>query len=125
MQAQVEGVQDEPAARDPEIRLVMDVMVPAQRRDAVAALETQARESNREGACPAARLGVRRAVEAAVGEPRDDLVPAVVGLRAAEQRRQRQLVVHHQAVHRHLSLSDIACRLARSSGSTRWPSRST
>jgi len=39
MEAQVQRVQDEAAARDAEVRLVMLVVVPAERRHAVAALQ--------------------------------------------------------------------------------------
>jgi hypothetical protein len=41
VQPQVQRVQDEAAARNPEVRLVMLVMVPAQRRNAIAALEAE------------------------------------------------------------------------------------
>ena len=41
VQAQVERVQHEAAARDAEVRLVVLVVVPAERRDAVAALEPE------------------------------------------------------------------------------------
>jgi hypothetical protein len=41
VQAQVERVQDEAAARDAEVRLEVLVVVPAERRDAVAALEPE------------------------------------------------------------------------------------
>ena len=42
VQAQVQRVQHEAAARDAEVRLVVLVVVPAERRDAVAALEAEA-----------------------------------------------------------------------------------
>ena len=41
VQAQVQRVEHEPAARDPEVRLQVLVVVPAQRGDAVAALEAE------------------------------------------------------------------------------------
>ncbi len=99
MQAQVQRVQHEAAARDAEVRLVVLVVVPAERRDPVAALEAELLQRDRELPCAPHRVLVRRAVEALVGEPRDDLAVAVVRLRAPQQVRQRQLEVHHQAVH--------------------------
>ena len=67
MEAQVERVQHEPAARDAEVGLVVDVVVPAQRCDAVAAFEAELLQPDRERACTAAGLGVLRPVEAPVG----------------------------------------------------------
>ena len=55
VQSQVERVQDEAAARDAEIRLVMLVVVPAERRDAVAALEPEPLQRDRERARATAR----------------------------------------------------------------------
>ena len=55
MQAQVQRVEHEPAARDAEVRLVMLVVVPAQRRDAVAALEAELLQPDGERAGPPAR----------------------------------------------------------------------
>ena len=99
VQAQVQRVQDEAAARDPEVRLVVLVMVPAERRDPVAALEAETLQRDRELPRAPHRVAVRRAVEALVGEARDDLAVAVVRLGAPQQMRQRQLEIHHQAVH--------------------------
>ena len=99
-QADVERVQDEPAARDPEVRLEVLVVVPAERRNPVAALEAEPTEPDGELLRPSHHVRVRVAVEGAVGEARDDLLRAEVRLDAAQDRRQRQLVVHHQAVHR-------------------------
>ena len=124
MQPQVERVQHEAAARDSEIRLVVDVVVPGERRDAVAAL--QARLCNADRECTRAPAGLRvvRPVEAPVRHPRDDLLVAVVELGATEQRRQRQLRVHHQAVHQSAPFVN-PWRFARSSGETSCPSRET
>ena len=104
MQPQVERVQHEAPARDSEICLVVDVVVPGERRDAVAALQAQALQPDRECTRAPAGLRVVRPVEAPVRHPRDDLLVAVVELGATEQRRQRQLRVHHQAVHQSRSL---------------------
>ena len=83
VQAQVERVQDEAAARDPEVRLVMLVVVPAERGDAVAALEPELLQRDRELLRPRRRLAVGRPVEALVGQPRDDLACRRVRLRRA------------------------------------------
>jgi len=50
-------------------------------------------------------VGVRVAVEALVGEPGDDLLVAEERLRAPQERRKRQLEVHHLALH--LSTSSV------------------
>ena len=100
MQAQVQRVEDEAAARNPEVRLVVLPVVPAQRRDAVAALEPELPQRDRELLRAGQRLGVGRAVEGLVREPADDLAAAEVRLRPPQQVRERQREVHHQAVHR-------------------------
>src|SRR5262249_22046452 len=65
----------------------------------VAALEPRLLQRGRELARPAHRLAVVGAMEALVGEPRDDLAPAEEQLRPAQQVRQREREVHHQPVH--------------------------
>ena len=105
VQAQVQRVQDEAAAGDAEVRLEVLMVVPAERRDAVAALEPELGERDRELLRAPHRLAPGRAVEALVGEPGDDLVGPVVRLDAPQHVRQRELEVHHQAVHHHSSRS--------------------
>ena len=99
MQAEVQRVQHEAAARDAEVRLVMLVMVPAERRDARAALEAELLQRGGELLRAPHRLAVVRAVEALVGQARDDLAVAEERLGPLEDVRQRQREVHHQAVH--------------------------
>jgi len=99
VQPQIERVQHEAAARDAEVRLVMLRVVPAQRRDAVAALEAETLQRDRELARAPHRVAVRRATDALVGETRDDFAVAEVRFRPTQQVRQRELEVHHQAVH--------------------------
>jgi hypothetical protein len=82
VQPQVQRVEDEAAARDPEVRLVMLVVVPAQRRNAVAALEAEALQRDGELLRTPHRVAVGRAVEALVREACDDLAVAVVRLGA-------------------------------------------
>ena len=99
MQAEVERVEREPAARDPEVALHVLVVVPAQRGNAVAALEAESLQRDRELLRPPREVAVAVAVEALVGEAGDDLLVAEVRLGAPEQVRQRQLEVHHLAAH--------------------------
>ena len=99
MEAQVQRVQHEAAARNPEVRLVMLMVVPAERRNAVAAFEPEIVQCDGELPRTPHRVAVRRAMEALVGKPRDDLAVAVIGLGAPQEVRQRQLEIHHQAVH--------------------------
>ena len=99
MEPEVEGVEDEAAARDAEVRLVVLVVVPAQRRDAIAAFEAGLLERDRELPRSTQRLAMVRAMEALVGQARDDLAVAEERLRPAQDMRERQREVHHQAVH--------------------------
>ena len=99
MQAQVERVQDVAGARDAEVGLEVLVVVPAKRGDAGARLEPEPLERDRQLPRAAAEVGERVAVEAPVGKPRDDLLVREVRLRPLQDRRQRQLEVHHQTLH--------------------------
>jgi len=100
MEAQVERVQDEATARDTEVRLEVLVVVPAERGDAVTALEAKLAQCQRELPRAARHVGIRVTVERPVRQARDDLLLAEVRLRAPQQGRNRQREVHHQAVHR-------------------------
>jgi len=62
-------VQHETPARDPEVGLVVDEVVPAERRNAVAALEAEPAEGNAERPRATARLAVRNELEALVRLP--------------------------------------------------------
>ena len=66
---------------------------------ALAALEAGPLERDGEPARALGHVGIPVAVEALVGQPRRDHSVAEERLRAAQQRRQRELEVHHQAVH--------------------------
>ena len=123
VQAQVERVQDVAAAGDAHVRLEVLVVVPGERRHPVAGLETDALQRHRELARAPAEVRERVRVEAPVGHPRHDLLVREVRLRALEDRRQRQLEVHHQALH-DCSFPRFI-RSSRSSSLMTWPSRST
>jgi hypothetical protein len=139
MQPEVEGVQHEPAAGDPEVGLEVLVVVPAERRDPVAALEPELLQGDGELLRPSRHVPIGVAVEALVGQARDDLLVAEEGLRPLQDRGNRELVVHHQAVHHQMpprvGPTEIvlyfpplvkACRRGRSrSTSTSCPSRPT
>ena len=99
VQPQVQRVEDEAAARDPEVRLHVLVVVPAERRNAISRLEPEIGQRHCELFRAARHVRIRVAVEALVGQPRDDLFVAEEPFRALQQVRKRQLEVHHQAVH--------------------------
>ena len=100
VQAQVEGVEDAARERDAEVGLEVRSVVPAQRGDAVAGLNAEVDEHLGQAAGAAGEVGVGVAADqAAVGKARDDFAGAEELFGAAENRRQRQREVHHQAVH--------------------------
>ena len=99
VEAQVQRVQHEAAARDAEIGLEVLVVVPAERRDAVAGLEAELLQPDGELLRPPGHVPIRVAMEALVREPADDLLVAEERLRPLQERRERELVIHHQAVH--------------------------
>ena len=123
MQAQVERVQDVAGARDAEVGLEVLVVVPRERGDAGAWLEPETLERDRQLPRPAPEVGERVTVEAPVGEPRDDLLVREVRLGPLQDRRQRQLEIHHQTLH-DCSLPRFA-RISASSSVAACPSRST
>ena len=105
VQAQVQRVQDEAAAGDAEVGLHVLVVVPAERRDAVALLQAELVERHGELLRALRHVAIRVAVEALVRKPRDDLLVAEVRLGAPQERRKRQLEVHHLALHHDLLVS--------------------
>jgi hypothetical protein len=123
VQAQVQRVQYEAARRDSKVRLQVLVVVPAERRHAVAALEPELLQRGRELLCTRRHFGIRVVVEALVRQTCRDLLGAEVRLGAPQHRRQRQLEVHHLPVHYDPFPKDA--RRAMSASSTMWPSRST
>ena len=100
VQAKVQRMRDEAAGRCPDVCLEMLVVVPHECPDPVAVLETEAPQRHCQALRARREVGVRVAVPALVRESRDDFAVAVELLGAAEDRRDVELVVHHQALHR-------------------------
>ena len=119
VQAEVQGVRDEAAHRRADVRLEVLVVVPHERRDAVAVLEAETAQRDREPLRARREVGVRVPVPALVREPRDDLALGVELVAAAEDRRDVQLVVHHQALHRAPPPSDVSRVLSHRAGGSR------
>ena len=110
VQARVERVHHRAAQRHGEVELQVAVLVPAERRDAVAGLDAERCEGVRELARAAREVGVAVAVDAAVGEAADELVVRELGRGALEEHGEREgMVVAHQAVqHRRAPLPSRA-----------------
>ena len=102
VQAQVQRVRDEASDRRADVGLEVLVVVPHERPDPVAVVEPEPAERDRQALRARHEVGVRGPVPALVGLPGDDLAVAVELVRAAEDRRDVELVVHHQALHRDL-----------------------
>jgi hypothetical protein len=99
VQPEIHRVRHEPARRCPDVRLEVLVVVPHERRHAVAVLEAEAAQRDREPLGAGGELPVAVAVPALVRQPGDDLPVPVELVGAAEDRRHVQLVVHHQPLH--------------------------
>src|SRR5262249_53662133 len=84
---------------DGEIGLEVRAVVPHQRGDAIAGLNAEGDEGASEAARAVGPVGNRVAVERLVRIARDDLARTEQLFGAAEDRRQRQRVVHHQTEH--------------------------
>ena len=99
VQAQVQRVGDEPADGRTDVRLEMLVVVPHERRHAISVLQPEAAQRHRKPLGTGGEVGVRVAVPALVGQPRGDLAITEELLAAAQDGRDIELVVHHQALH--------------------------
>src|SRR5213594_713052 len=77
----------------------MLVMVPAEGGDAVASSDTQRAERSGETPCSADGLAICRAMNGAIRLPNDDRLPAMQLLGTPDQRRDRELVIHHETLH--------------------------
>ena len=102
MKPEVEGVEDAAGERHGEIGLEMLRMVPPERGDAIAGSDAEAAQRAGQAARAVGEITEGAALERAIGEPGHDLAAAEQRLATAEDGRQRERVVHHQAGHGHL-----------------------
>jgi hypothetical protein len=98
-EAQVERVHDAAGSRDAEIALEVRVVVPGERRDAIALLQAEALQGGGEPARAPVVLAVAVRSQRLVGQARDDLVLREQGAGAVEQVIERQRHVHHRRLH--------------------------
>ena len=100
VEAEVERVEHAAHERDGEVGLEVRAVIPAERGDAVAGDDAEVEEDAGRGAGRGAVKSAHGvAVNRLVREARDDFLPAEDCFGAAEDRRQGERVVHHQAVH--------------------------
>ncbi len=99
VEAEVEGVEDAADERDGEIGLEVRAVVPGERGDAVAGDDAEVGEGAGEPPGAVAEVAHGVAVNRLVREARDDLATPVDRLPSAEDGRQGERVVHHEAVH--------------------------
>ena len=98
-QPRVDGVANSAHRRDAEIKLQVPVVVPRDRRDAVALADPQVGQRAGEPPRPGVELAVAVAVNRSLGGPRDDLALGVVARGEVEQRGDEQRAILHQAEH--------------------------
>ena len=72
MQAQIQRVDDAAGVGDPKITFQMNVMVPQQGCDPIAPFQAGAMERLRQGARPAAEVGVAIAMQRTIGPAGDN-----------------------------------------------------
>ena len=99
VEAEVERVEHAAHERDAEVGLEVRAVVPAEGGDAVAGRDAEIEQDPREASGAVGEFGAGIAPDALVGGPPDDFLAAEERFRAAEDRRQGERVVHHQAVH--------------------------
>jgi hypothetical protein len=99
-QAQVERVHHAPGGGDAEVALEVGVMVPAQRRDAIARAQAETLQRRRQPAGAAVVLAVGVLAQRLVGQARDDHVVREDRPGALEEMVERQGNVHHGRLHR-------------------------
>ena len=98
-QANVERVQNGAESGHGEVELHMAVAVPRESRDSVTGFDAEFSERLHQLQRTRVEFAIGIAVQAAVGEARDDFLFGKVLLRAHQNAVDRQRVVHHQAVH--------------------------
>ena len=92
-------MQDAAHQRDAEVGLQMLVVIPAERGNPIARAHAKTLEDPTETADPLSEIRVRVTVERFVRASGHDAAPRMHLLGVAEDRRQRERKVHHQAVH--------------------------
>ena len=92
-------MQDTANQRDGEVGLEVRAVIPAERRHAVAGNDAEIEQGASEAPGPVREVAHRVAMNRLVREARDDLLAAVDCFSPAENRRQGERIVHHQAVH--------------------------
>ena len=99
VQADIERMEHGTHRRDADVGLEMLVVVPAQRSDAVVIANTELAQCAGQPVGAEEALAVRRAVERLVGAATDDRLARMQLPGPARHGRNRELKVHHQAVH--------------------------
>ena len=92
-------MQDAANERNREVGLEVRAVIPAERRNAVARDDAEVEQGAGEAPGAVCEVAHRIAMNRFVGEARDDLAAAVDCFTPAENGRQSQRIVHHQAVH--------------------------
>ena len=98
-QARIDGVDHRARAGHRVIELEVAIAVPRERADAIARLHAQARQCAGEAARADVGGAIGVTVDRAFDGARHDLGVAVVAIRVADQRRDHQRLIHHQAEH--------------------------
>ena len=99
MKAKVQRVQDAAHQRDAEIGLEVRPVIPAEGCDAIAWRDAEVEQRLRQTPRTDREVGAGVAADRLVSGAPDDFLPPEQRFGAAKDRRQRERVVHHQAVH--------------------------
>ena len=126
----IHGVQHGPHARNRVIQLEVAIVVPRQRRDAVARAHARSMQGIGQLARPAEDFAPRRAVPRIVEGDRDDFARGEIALGKPHDLRDQERRIHHQSMHGHhppaanagcmITLTAVALEGVRG-GSTRIP----
>src|SRR5215470_12677005 len=103
MQAEIEGMQDAARARDTEEGFQVSGMIPHHRSDAVTRLQSDGFERSGKFARPAVELTVARADDRLVRPARKDFDIWKQLACPLQNRRQRELKIHHGTAHNRAS----------------------
>src|SRR5689334_11676578 len=95
-QPYVEGMNNSADGRNSKIRFEMLIVIPTQRRYAVATPDSQMSKGNRQLFGADGKLAVCITVNGLIGKSTDDLLSCEQTFSPTENRRQRKLIIHHQ-----------------------------